>query len=125
MNSSSHDDLIEIESFTDSGSNLNRENQSEAEDAKDSLNVTCETSENAANESEQETSKWHEKAKKVAEGGVTTSSKPTEYTVKKQHKQKFQHQKIPLEACSETKKLKKTLTVTPRHQKWLQDLAAD
>ena len=41
---------------------------------------------------------------KNAVGGVTTSSKPTEYSVKKQHKQKFQHQKNSHEASSETKK---------------------
>ena len=44
--------IIEIESSTDSESNLNTENQSEAEDANDSLNVTNETSENEPKESE-------------------------------------------------------------------------
>ena len=57
LNSSHDDDIIEIESSTDSESNLNKENQSEAEDASDSLNVTNDTSENEAKESEQETSK--------------------------------------------------------------------
>ena len=57
LNSSHDDDIIEIESSTDSESNLNKENQSEAEDASNSLNVTNDTSENEAKESEQETSK--------------------------------------------------------------------
>ena len=51
LNSSDDGDIIEIESSTDSESNLNTENQSEAEDANDSINVTKETSENEAKES--------------------------------------------------------------------------
>ena len=58
-----------MESSTDSESNLNTENQSEAEDANDSLNVTNDKSENEAKESEQETSKEPEKANQVAESG--------------------------------------------------------
>ena len=57
MNSPDDGDIIEIESSTDSECNLNTENQSGVEDANDSLNVTNETSENEAKESEQETSK--------------------------------------------------------------------
>ena len=48
MNSSDDDDTIEKASSTDSESNLNTENQSEAEDANDSLNVRNDTSENEA-----------------------------------------------------------------------------
>ena len=44
LNSSNDSDIIEIESSTDSESNLNTENQCEVEDANDSLNVTNETS---------------------------------------------------------------------------------
>ena len=83
MNSSDDGDIIEIESSTDSESNLITENQSEAEDASDSLKVTNETPENEAKESEQETSKGKEKAQNVPEGGGATSSKATEYTEKK------------------------------------------
>ena len=83
MNSSDNDDIIEIESCTDIECNLNTENQSEAEDANDSPNVTDDTSESEVNESEQETSKGQEKAKNVAEVGGATSSKPTEYIRKK------------------------------------------
>ena len=72
MNSSDDDDVIEIESFTDSESNLKAENQSEAEDANDSINVTNDTSDNQTKESEQETFKGHEKAKNVAEAGDAT-----------------------------------------------------
>ena len=93
MNSSDDGDIIEIESSTDSESNLNTENQSEAEDANDSLNVTNEASENEAKESEQETSKGQEKAQNVPEGGGAISSKATEYTKKNQQKQKLQNQK--------------------------------
>ena len=52
LNSSDFDDKKEMESSKDSESNLNTENQSEAEDANDSLNVTNDTSENEAKESE-------------------------------------------------------------------------
>ena len=83
MNSSDDDDIIELESSTDSESNLNTENQSEAEDANDSLIATNDTSENEAKESEQETSKGQERAKNVAKGGSATSWKPTEYIRKK------------------------------------------
>ena len=83
LNSSDDGDIIEIESSTDSESNLNTENQSEAKDANDSLNVTNETSENEAKESEQENSKGQKKAQNVPEGGGATSSKATEYTEKK------------------------------------------
>ena len=95
--------IIEIESSTDTGSNLKTENQSEADDDIDSLNVTNDTSENEAKESEEETSKGQEKEQNVAEGGGATSSKPTEYTGKKQQKQKFQNQKKPQEFSSKTK----------------------
>ena len=76
MNSSDDGDIIEIES-SDSESNLNAENQSEAEDANDSLIVRNETSENEAKESEQETSKGQEEAQNVPEGGGATLSKAT------------------------------------------------
>ena len=79
LNSSNDGDIIEVESSTDSESNLNIENQSEAEDANDLLNVT---------ESEQETSKGQEKAQNVPEGGGATSSKATEYTEKKTSRNK-------------------------------------
>ena len=48
MNSSDDDDTIEKASSTHSERNLNTENQSEAEDANDSLNVGNDTSENEA-----------------------------------------------------------------------------
>ena len=44
--------MIEMESFTDSESNLNSGNQSEAENAINLLKVTNDTSENEAKESE-------------------------------------------------------------------------
>ena len=72
LNSSDDGDIIEIESSTDSESNLNTENQSEAEDANDSLKFTNGTSENEAKESEQETSKGQEKAENVPGGGSST-----------------------------------------------------
>ena len=126
LNSSDDGDIIEIESSTDSESNLNTENQSEAEDANDSLNVTNETSEIEAKESEQETSKRQEKAQNVPEGGGATPSKATEYAEKNQQKQKFQNQKISnRNLVVKQKLLKKRLIVIPRHQKWLQGLAVD
>ena len=89
LNSSDDSDIIGIESSTDSESNLNTENQSEAEDANVSLNVTNETSENEAKESEQETSKGQEKAENVPERGGATSSKATEYIEKKTSRNKI------------------------------------
>ena len=125
-NSSDDGDIIEIESSTDSESNLNKENQSEAQDANDSLIVTNETSENEAKKSEQETSKGQEKAQNVPEGGGAISSKATEYTEKKQQKQKFQNQKKSnRNPVVKQKVMKKRLIVIPRHQKWLQGLAVD
>ena len=84
MKSSINDDTIEIELSTDSESNLRTGNQSEAQDASNPLNVAHELFEKKTKESEQETSKKQEKANKVAEGGGAFSSKPTEYTGKKQ-----------------------------------------
>ena len=84
----------------------------------DSLNVTNDTSENEAKESDQETSKWQEEAQNFAEGGGATSSKHTEYTGKKQQKQKFQNQKKShWNLVVKQKVLKKKLIVIPRHQK--------
>ena len=126
MKSSDDGHIIEIESSTDSESNLNTEKQSEAEDANDSLNVTNETSENEAKESEQETSKGQKKAQKVPEGGGATPSKATEYIEKNQQKQKFQNQKKSNRNLVLKQKVpKKRLIVIPRHQKWLQGLAVD
>ena len=126
LNSSDDGDIIEIESSTDSESNLITENQSEAEDASDSLNVTNETPENEAKESEQETSKGQEKAQNVPEGGGATSSKATEYTEKNQQKQKFQNRKKSnRNLVVKQKVLKKRLIVMPGHQNWLQSLAVD
>ena len=68
MNSSDAGDIIEIESSTDTESNLNTKNQSEAEDDIDSLNVTNDTSENEAKESEQETSKGAREGTKCFRG---------------------------------------------------------
>ena len=48
LNSSTDGDIIEIESSTDSESKLNTENQSEAVDANNSLNVANDTLENEA-----------------------------------------------------------------------------
>ena len=53
--SSEDDDIIEIESSTDSKSNLNSENQSEAENVNISLILTNDMVENETKESEQET----------------------------------------------------------------------
>ena len=92
-NSSDDGDINKIESSAVIESNPNTENQSEAEDDIGSINVTNDTSENEAKESEHKTSKGQEKAQIVAEGGGGTSSKHTEYTVKNQQKQKFQKQK--------------------------------
>ena len=86
LNSSDDCDIIEIESSTDAESNLNTENQSEAEDDIDSLSVTNDSSENEAKESEQQTSKGQKKARNVAKGGGETPSKPTEYNEKKRKK---------------------------------------
>ena len=94
MNSSDDDDIIEIESSTDSQIILNSENQSEADNANISLNVTNDMSECEAKESEQKTAKGQEKAFKFAELKSAKSSKSTEYTgKKKQEEQKFQNQK--------------------------------
>ena len=57
LNSSDDGDIIEIESSTDNENKLNSENQYEAEDDNDSLNVTDDTSENEAKESKQGNSK--------------------------------------------------------------------
>ena len=80
LNSSDDGDINEIELSTDTESNLNTQNQTQAEDAIDSLNVKNDTSENEAKESEQENSKVQEKILNIAEGGGATSSQPTEYT---------------------------------------------
>ena len=62
MNSSDADGINEIESSTDIKINLNTENQSEAEEAIDSLYVS---NESEAIEPEQRTSKGQEKASKI------------------------------------------------------------
>ena len=92
LNTSDHYDITEIELSTDSESNLNSENQCEAEDANNSLKIINDTSEYEAKESEQETTKGQEKASRVAAGGSATSSIPTEYTGKKPASKKFQNQ---------------------------------
>ena len=126
LNTSDHYDITEIELSTDSESNLNSENQCEAEDANDSLKIINDTSEYEAKESERETSKGQEKAQNVAEGGGSTSSKATEYTEKNQQKQKFQNKKKSnRNLVVKQKVLKNRLIVMPRHQKWLQGLAVD
>ena len=126
MNSSDNGEIIEIESSTDTESNLNTENQSEAENAIDSLNVTNDTSENEAKQSEQATFKGPKKAQNVAEGRGATSSKPSEYTGKKQEKQKFQNQKKkPQESSSKTKSTEEKINSDPKAPKWLKGLAAD
>ena len=51
LDSSDDDDIIEIESFTDSEIILYSENQTEAEKASNSLNATKDKSENEAKES--------------------------------------------------------------------------
>ena len=126
LNSSDEDDIIETQSSTDSESNLNTENQSEAEDTNSPLNVTNDTSENGAKETEQQTSKGQEKAKNVAEGEGATSSNPTEYTRKKAAKTKIpKTEKSKRILVVKQKVLMKRLIVIPRHQKWLQVLAAE
>ena len=115
LNSSDDGDIIEIESSTGSESNLNTENQSEAEDANDSLNVTNETSENKAKESEQETSKGQEKAQNVPKGGAATSSKAAEYTEKKPAETKIKKQeKKHQESSSKTKSTEEKINSNPK-----------
>ena len=126
LNSSDDGDIIEIESSTHSESNQNTENQPEAEDANDSLNVTIEASENESKESEQETCKGQEKAQNVPEGGGATSSKATEYNKKNIRNKNSENQKKSNRyPVVKRKVLKKRLIVIPRHQKWLQGLAVD
>ena len=116
MNSSDDGDIIEIESSTDSESNLNKENQSEAEDANDSLNVTIETSENEA--TEQETPKGQEKAQNVPEGGAATLSKATEYTEKKPAQTKIRKpEKKQQESSSKTKSTEEKINSNPKAPK--------
>ena len=118
LNSSDDGDIIEIESSTDSESNLNTENQSGAEDANDSLNVTNETSENEAKESEQENSKGQEKAQNVPEGGGATSSKATEYTGKKPAETKIpKPEKKQQESSSKTKSTEEKINSNPKAPK--------
>ena len=90
MNSPGDDDIIENELFTNSESNVNSENQSEAEIDNSLLNVTNDTSENESKESEHQNSKEKEKANNVVGGGCTTYLKPKKKIKlkKKQKKQK-------------------------------------
>ena len=118
MNNSDDGDIIEIVSPTDSESNLNTENQAEAEDANDSLNVTNETSENDAKQSEQETSKGQEKAQTVPKGRGATSSKATEYTEKKPAETKFpKPEKKQQESSSKTKSTEEKIKSNPKATK--------
>ena len=118
LNSSDDGDIIETESSTDSESNVNTENQSEAEDANDSLNVTNETSENEAKESEQETSKGQEEAQNVPEGGGATSSKATKYTEKKPAETKIpKPEKKQQESSSKTKSIEEKINSNPKAPK--------
>ena len=124
MNSSDDDDIIEKE--LSSQSKIFSDNQSEAEDANDSLSVKNDTSEIETKESEQDTFKGHKKANKIAKGGGATFLKPTENNKKKQQKQKCQNQKKNhRKLVVKQKVLRKRLLVAKRHQKWLQGLAAD
>ena len=103
LNCSDDSDIIEIESSTDTESNLNTENQSEAEDDFDSLNVTNDTTENEAKESEQETSEGQDKAQNVAEKGGASSSN-LQSTMKKSRRNKnCKTGKKPQESSSKTK----------------------
>ena len=118
LNSADDGDIIELESSTDSESNLNTENHSEAEDANDSLNVTNETSENEAKESEQETCEGQEKAQNVPEGGGATSSKATEYTEKKTSRNKnSKSRKKQQESSSKTKSTEESINSNPKAPK--------
>ena len=118
LNSSSDNDIHEIESSTDIESNLNPENQSDAEDANDSLYFTNDTSENEAKESERETSKGQEKANKVAEGGGTNSSKLKEYAGNRAAKTKFPNpEKKPHEAINKTKNTEEKFNRDPKAPK--------
>ena len=126
MVSSEDDDIIEIESSTDSESNLNSENQSEAENVNNSLNLTNDPVENETKESKQETLKGQEKANKLAEGRSESSSEPKKKAGRKSAQTKIpkaekSHQKVVLRA----EVLRKRLIVKQRHQKWLQDPAAN
>ena len=88
-------------------------------DANDSLNVINETSENEAKESEQETSKWQEKAQNVPdeEGGVT-SSKAREYTEKNPAETKIpKPEKKQQESSSKTKSTEEWTNSNPKAQK--------
>ena len=66
-NSSDDNDLIGIDSSTDSKRNLNTENQSETEDANDSINVSIDTSENEAKKPEQGSPKSRRRQAKLTE----------------------------------------------------------
>ena len=118
LNSLEDGNLIEIESSTDTESNLNTENQSEAEDDIDSLNVKNNTSENEAKESEQETTKGQKKAQNVAKGEGATSSKPTEYTEKKAEETEIRKlEKRYRNLVVKQNVLKKRILVIAMHQK--------
>ena len=118
LNSSDDGDIIEIESSTDSESNLITDNQSGAEDANDSLNVINETSEKEAKESEQETSKGQEKAQNVPEGGGDTSSKAREYTEKKPAETKIpKPEKKQQESSTKTKSTEEWINSNPKAPK--------
>ena len=118
LNSSDDDDINEIESSAVIESNLNTENQSEAEDDIDSINVTNDTSENEAKESEHKTSKGQEKAQIVAEWGGATSSKPTEYTGKKSAETKIpKTEKKPQKSSCKTKSTEEKINSDPKAPK--------
>ena len=118
LHSSDDGDIIAIESSTDSESNINTENQSEAEDANDSLNVANETSENEAKKSEQGTSKGQEKAQNVPEGGGATSSKATEHTEKKPAETKIpKPEKKQQESSSKTNSTEQKINSDPKAPK--------
>ena len=93
LNKSDDDDIIEMDSSTDSETDLNYVIQSEVEISNNSLNVTNDTFESEANESEQETSKEQEKATEVAEEGSETSSKTKKYAGKKAAERKNPNKK--------------------------------
>ena len=119
MNSSDDDDIVEIESSTDSEGNLYTKNQSEVEDTNSSQNVKNDTSVNEAKESERQTSKWQMKANNFADGAILqffeTGKKAAETIIPKPKKR---------HGNPVVKKTEEKIKSAFKAQKWLQVLAA-
>ena len=112
--SSDYDDISEKESSTDSGSNLNTENQS---DAKNSLNVTNGMSENETKESKQKILEGKKRQTKCR-GRRCNFFKTTEYTGKEVAETKNQKtEKKPQESSSKTKTTEENTNSDPKAPK--------